>query len=209
MIPPEKLTLFILSSLALLVVPGPAVLYIVTRSLSQGRVAGVVSMLGVNSGALIHTIAAALGLSAILVSSALAFNIVKFAGAAYLIYLGIRQFFTKGALENIELKRDSLSKIYTQGVIVSVLNPKLALFFFAFLPQFIDPTRGNPALQMLGLGLLFVVLAACSDGLYAMLSSQLGRWLQKNPRFAQRQKYVTGSVYMGLGVTAALTGNHK
>jgi threonine/homoserine/homoserine lactone efflux protein len=209
MIPPEKLTLFILSSLALLVVPGPAVLYIVTRSLSQGRVAGVVSMLGVNSGALVHTIAAALGLSAILVSSALAFNIVKFAGAAYLIYLGIRQFFTKGALENIELKRDSLSKIYTQGVIVSVLNPKLALFFFAFLPQFIDPTRGSAALQMLGLGLLFVVLAACSDGLYAMLSSQLGRWLQRNPRFAQRQKYVTGSVYMGLGVTAALTGNHE
>jgi threonine/homoserine/homoserine lactone efflux protein len=209
MIPPEKLTLFILSSLALLVVPGPAVLYIVTRSLSQGRMAGVASMLGVNSGALVHTFAAALGLSAILVSSALAFNIVKFAGAAYLIYLGIRQFFTKGALENIELKRDSLSRIYTQGVIVSVLNPKLALFFFAFLPQFIDPTRGNPALQMLGLGLLFVVLAAISDGLYAMLSSQLGRWLQRNPRFAQRQKYVTGSVYMGLGVTAALTGNHK
>jgi threonine/homoserine/homoserine lactone efflux protein len=209
MIPPEKLTLFILSSLALLVVPGPAVLYIVTRSLSQGRMAGVVSMLGVNSGALVHTFAAALGLSAILVSSALAFNIVKFAGAAYLIYLGIRQFFTKGAFENIELKQDSLLKIYTQGVIVSVLNPKLALFFFAFLPQFIDTTRGNPALQMLGLGLLFVVLAAISDGLYAMLSSQLGRWLKRNPRFAQRQKYVTGSVYMGLGVTAALTGNHK
>jgi threonine/homoserine/homoserine lactone efflux protein len=209
MIPPEKLALFVASSLALLVVPGPAVLYIVTRSLSQGRAAGLVSMLGVNSGALLHTVAAALGLSAILVSSALAFSVVKYAGAAYLIYLGIRQFFTKGALENIELKQDSLSRIFTQGIVVSVLNPKLALFFFAFLPQFVDPTRGNVALQMLGLGLLFVALAACSDGLYAMLSSSLGRWLQKNPRFASRQKYVTGSVYVGLGVTAALTGNQK
>jgi threonine/homoserine/homoserine lactone efflux protein len=209
MIPPEKLALFIASSLALLVVPGPAVLYIVTRSLSQGRAAGLVSMLGVNSGALLHTVAAALGLSAILVSSALAFSVVKYAGAAYLIYLGVRQFFTKGAFENIELKQDSLSRIFTQGVVVSVLNPKLALFFFAFLPQFVDPSRGNVALQMLGLGLLFVALAACSDGVYAMLSSSLGRWLQKNPRFASRQKYVTGSVYVGLGVTAALTGNHK
>jgi threonine/homoserine/homoserine lactone efflux protein len=184
-------------------------LYIVTRSLSQGRAAGLVSMLGVNSGALLHTVAAALGLSAILVSSALAFSVVKYAGAAYLIYLGVRQFFTKGAFENIELKQDSLSRIFTQGVVVSVLNPKLALFFFAFLPQFVDPSRGNVALQMLGLGLLFVALAACSDGVYAMLSSSLGRWLQKNPRFASRQKYVTGSVYVGLGVTAALTGNHK
>ncbi len=208
MIPPEKLALFIAASLALLVVPGPAVLYIVTRSLSQGRAAGLVSMLGVNSGALLHTFAAALGLSAILVSSALAFTVVKFVGAGYLIYLGVRQFFTKGAFEQIELKRDSLLKIFSQGILVSVLNPKLALFFFAFLPQFVDPARGSVAGQMLTLGLLFVSLAACSDGLYAMLSSSLGRWLQRNPRFASRQKYVTGSVYMGLGVTAALTGNH-
>jgi threonine/homoserine/homoserine lactone efflux protein len=209
MIPPEKLSLFIISSLALLVVPGPAVLYIVTRSLSQGRAAGLVSMLGVNSGALLHTFAAALGLSAILVSSALAFSVVKYAGAAYLIYLGVRQFFTKGALENIQLKQDSLPKIFTQGVVVSVLNPKLALFFFAFLPQFVDLKHGNPGLQMLGLGLLFVALAACSDGMYALLSGTLGRWLQRNPRFASRQKYVTGSVYVGLGVTAAVTGNHQ
>jgi threonine/homoserine/homoserine lactone efflux protein len=208
MIPPEKLALFIAASLALLVVPGPAVLYIVTRSLSQGRAAGLVSMLGVNSGALLHTFAAALGLSAILVSSALAFSVVKFVGAGYLIYLGVRQFFTKGAFEQIELRQDSLLKIFTQGILVSVLNPKLALFFFAFLPQFVDPSRGSVAGQMLTLGLLFVLLAACSDGLYAMLSSSLGRWLQRNPRFASRQKYVTGSVYMGLGVTAALTGNH-
>jgi threonine/homoserine/homoserine lactone efflux protein len=206
MIPTDKLALFIFSSLALLVVPGPAVLYIVTRSLSQGRTAGVVSALGVNSGALVHTFAAALGLSAILVSSSVAFNVVKYVGAAYLIYLGIRQFFQKGVLEDIQIKHDSLQKIYWQGLLVSIFNPKLALFFFAFLPQFIDPTRGNAMVQMLGLGLLFVFLAACSDGVYALLSSQLGRFLAKNSHFAKRQKYLTGSVYVGLGVTAGLTG---
>jgi threonine/homoserine/homoserine lactone efflux protein len=210
MIPADKLALFVLSSVALLLVPGPAVLYIVTRSLSQGRAAGLASMAGVNAGALTHTFAAALGLSAILISSAVAFTAVKFLGAAYLIYLGIRQFFTKGAFENIELKQDSLSRIFVQGYLVSIFNPKLALFFFAFLPQFVDVHRGSVTLQMLILGLIFVSLAAISDGTYAMLSSSLGRWLKRNPRFAARQKYVTGSVYVGLGLTAALTGSsHK
>jgi threonine/homoserine/homoserine lactone efflux protein len=210
MIPPDKLALFIFSSLALLLVPGPAVLYIVTRSLSQGRAAGLASMAGVNAGALTHTLAAALGLSAILISSAVAFTAVKFLGAAYLIYLGIRQFFTKGAFENIELKQDNLSRIFVQGYLVSIFNPKLALFFFAFLPQFVDVHRGSVTLQMFFLGLIFVSLAAISDGMYALLSSSLGRWLKRNPRFAARQKYVTGSVYVGLGLTAALTGSsHK
>ena len=210
MIPPEKLILFIVSSIALLVVPGPAVLYIVTRSLSQGRAAGLASMAGVNAGALTHTLAATLGLSAILVSSALAFGIVKYAGAAYLIYLGVRQFFTKGALEDLKFGHESLWRIFSQGYLVSIFNPKLALFFFAFLPQFVDPFRGSPTLQMLSLGLLFVALAAVSDGLYALLSSTMFAWLKRNPRFASQQKYVTGSVYVGLGVTAALTGSgHK
>jgi threonine/homoserine/homoserine lactone efflux protein len=210
MIPPEKLILFIVSSLALLVVPGPAVLYIVTRSLSQGRTAGLASMAGVNAGALTHTLAAALGLSAILVSSALAFSVVKYAGAAYLIYLGVRQFFTKGALEDVQYGHESLWRIFSQGYLVSIFNPKLALFFFAFLPQFVDASRGSPTLQMLTLGLLFVALAAISDGLYALLSSNMFAWLKRNPRFASRQKYVTGSVYVGLGLTAAMTGsNHK
>jgi threonine/homoserine/homoserine lactone efflux protein len=210
MIPPEKLILFIVSSLALLIVPGPAVLYIVTRSLSQGRTAGLASMAGVNAGALTHTLAAALGLSAILVSSTLAFSVVKYAGAAYLIYLGVRQFFTKGALEDVQYGHESLWRIFSQGYLVSIFNPKLALFFFAFLPQFVDASRGSPTLQMLTLGLLFVVLAAISDGLYALLSSNMFAWLKRNPRFASRQKYVTGSVYVGLGLTAAMTGsNHK
>ncbi len=211
MFPPEKLALFIVSSIALLVVPGPAVLYIVTRSLSQGRGAGLASMAGVNAGALTHTLAAALGLSAILVSSALAFSVVKYVGAAYLVFIGVQQFLSKkGALENIELKRDSLQRIFTQGYIVSLFNPKLALFFFAFLPQFVDAKHGSVTAQMLVLGLTFVTLAAISDGTYAMLSSSLGRWLNRNPKLASRQKYVTGSVYVGLGLTAALTGSsHK
>ena len=167
-------------------------------------------MAGVNAGALTHTLAAALGLSAILVSSALAFSVVKYAGAAYLIYLGVRQFFTKGALEDVQYGHESLWRIFSQGYLVSIFNPKLALFFFAFLPQFVDASRGSPTLQMLTLGLLFVALAAISDGLYALLSSNMFAWLKRNPRFASRQKYVTGSVYVGLGLTAAMTGsNHK
>ena len=201
---------FAAASLLLLLIPGPAVLYIVTRSLSQGRTAGLASMAGVNAGALTHTLAAALGLSAILVSSALAFSVVKYAGAAYLIYLGVRQFFTKGALEDVQYGHESLWRIFSQGYLVSIFNPKLALFFFAFLPQFVDASRGSPTLQMLTLGLLFVALAAISDGLYALLSSNMFAWLKRNPRFASRQKYVTGSVYVGLGLTAAMTGsNHK
>jgi threonine/homoserine/homoserine lactone efflux protein len=109
----------------------------------------------------------------------------------------------------VEVKQDSLGRIFTQGYVVSIFNPKLALFFFAFLPQFVDPTHGAVTVQMLFLGLTFVVLAALSDGAWALLSSSLGRWLKRNPRFASRQKYVSGSVYVGLGVTAALTGNHK
>jgi threonine/homoserine/homoserine lactone efflux protein len=210
MIPPDKLVLFIASSLALLVIPGPAVLYIVTRSISQGRAAGVTSMLGVNAGALTHTLFAALGLSAILVSSTLAFNTVKYAGAAYLIYLGIRQIIKKNETTMLELKQDKLSKIFVQGYLVSIFNPKLALFFFAFLPQFVTPNQGSVTLQIIVLGLLFVTLAAISDGTYALLASSMSHFFKRNQTFASRQKYVTGSVYIGLGITAALTGSrHK
>lgn len=137
MFDPTKLYLFIIASLALLLVPGPAVLYIIGRSVSQGRPAGVASVLGIEVASLVHVTAAALGLSAILLSSALAFNVVKYLGAAYLIYLGIRTLLSKDkAPEEAAAKPDSLRRIFTQGVVVNLLNPKTALFFFAFLPQF-------------------------------------------------------------------------
>jgi threonine/homoserine/homoserine lactone efflux protein len=210
MIPLEQLTLFFLGSLIIIVIPGPAVLYIVTRSISQGRAAGVVSVVGINLAAFTYTVAAAFGLTAILMTSVVAFNIVKYAGAAYLIYLGIKQIISKTKLEHVEVEKASLLKIFGQGYIVNLLNPKMAFFTFAFLPQFVDPNHGNTIVQILLLGGLFAVMAMLSDGAYALLASWLRPWLQRNTQFLRKQKYVTGSVYIGLGVTAALTGQrHK
>jgi threonine/homoserine/homoserine lactone efflux protein len=208
LISPEKLPLFILASLGILLVPGPSVIYIVTRSISQGRAAGIASVLGINLAALTYAVAAALGLTAILLASALAFSVVKWAGAAYLIYLGVRAFLSKSPLETMQLRRDSLPRVFAQGYMVNLLNPKMAFFTFAFLPQFVDPAHGQVALQILALGGLFALMAIFSDGSYALLASSLGRWLGRNPRFIGRQKYVTGSIYIGLGVTSALTGSH-
>jgi threonine/homoserine/homoserine lactone efflux protein len=205
-----NLPLFIPAALVLLLTPGPVVLYIITRSIDQGRRAGLVSVLGSELGNLFHAFAAAFGLSAILLSSALAFDVVKYAGAAYLIYLGIRKLRSSEQVKDESLKPDSLRRIFLQGIMVAILNPKTALFFFAFLPQFVDTTKGNIGPQLLFLGIIFVSMAIISDGLYALLAGYAGRWLKGNRRFLQVQKYVTGTVYLGLGVTAALaTGSKK
>src|SRR5215813_3782984 len=143
MIDLSRFPLFVLASLSLLLIPGPAVLYIVTRSIDQGRLAGLISVLGIEVGGLFHVAAAALGLSAILLSSALAFDIVKYLGAAYLIYLGVRKLLSPvEETGNADIQRESLSRIYWQGFAVNILNPKTALFFFAFLPQFVSPEKG-------------------------------------------------------------------
>lgn len=149
-----NLLLFIPAALALLLTPGPAVLYIVARSIDQGRKAGLVSVFAIEAGNIFHVLAATLGLSAILLSSALAFDVVKYLGAAYLIYLGIRKLMTREAVEATQtVERKNLGRIFWQGVIVGIFNPKTALFFFAFLPQFVDRSRGAEGLQMLLLGL--------------------------------------------------------
>ena len=200
--------LFGLAALGLLVIPGPAVLYIVTRSIHQGRAAGLVSVLGVATGSLVHVAAAALGLSALLMSSSIAFEAVKLVGAAYLIWLGIR---TLRGRDEEDLPEQAapapLSRAYTQGVVVNVLNPKTALFFLAFLPQFVDPDAGRPAPQMLILGALFVTLGVLSDGTYALVASRLGEWLRGRRTFARNRRYVSGGVYITLGAVAALTGH--
>lgn len=206
------LALFIAAALALLVTPGPAVLYIVTRSIDQGRLAGIVSVLGISTGALIHIAAAALGISALLLSSALAFAVVKYLGAAYLIYLGIRTLLrpNHAAQEAGPPPQRELARIYTQGVLVNALNPKAALFFFAFLPQFVDPALATPVTaQIVLLGGLFVVLGVCSDGMYALLAGSLGHWLRGNLRFLSIQRYVSGSIYIALGIGTALSGGAK
>ncbi len=202
--------LFLVAVFVLLVTPGPAVFYIVARSIDQGRMAGLVSVLGVGVGTFFHVAAAALGLSALLVSSALAFSIVKYLGAAYLIYLGLHKLLAKDepvSLHTIEPQR--LTRIFRQGVVVNVLNPKTALFFFAFLPQFIDPTAGWVAGQVVVLGTIIVIMGIFSDGFYALLAGTLGAWLRSSLTIVRVQRYFAGSVYIALGVLTALSGSQK
>jgi threonine/homoserine/homoserine lactone efflux protein len=204
---PATLPVFVAASMALLITPGPAVLYIIARSVDQGRWAGVVSALGLGLGTIVQVVAAALGVSALLTASALAFRVVKLAGAAYLVYLGIHKLFIeKAELEEIKAETRPLGCIFVQGIVVNVLNPKLALFFFAFLPQFIDPARGAPAAQVMLLGLLFVMLAICSDSLYALFAGTVGGWLRGNLAFRRVQKTFAGVIYLALGAVTAFTG---
>lgn len=206
----STLLLFMVAAGVLLVTPGPAVLYIVARSIDQGRLAGFVSTLGIGVGTLFHVAAAALGVSALLVSSALAFNIVKYLGAAYLIYLGVRTLLTRQEPTQPQaFVHKKLSHVFYQGVVVNLLNPKTALFFFAFLPQFANVERGNVALQILFLGTVLVVMGIFSDGLYALLAGTAGNWLRGNLGFLRAQRYFSGGVFIALGLTAALSGSGK
>jgi threonine/homoserine/homoserine lactone efflux protein len=196
----HSLGLFSLAALALFLVPGPAVLYIVAQSAQHGRLAGVVSVVGVHLGTLVHVAAATIGLSALIVSSAVAFSLVKFGGAVYLVYLGIRRLLTREPAQLLPVRDAPLRGLFTQGVVVNVLNPKTALFFLAFLPQFVDPHR-TVWTQVLVFGFTFVFLGFLSDGLYALVAGTLARWLRERRRLL---RYASGSVFVGLGVTAAL-----
>jgi len=202
--------LFIVAALVLLVVPGPSVLYIVARSIEGGRTAGLVSVLGVQTGAMVHIAFAAVGLSAILASSALAFSVIKWLGAVYLVWLGLRRIFGRDEEEgDVAVEPAPLSRVFSQGVIVNILNPKTALFFLAFLPQFVDPARGAAWTQILLLGATFVILALCSDGLYALLSGTAGGWLRrrmKGATFRRGQRFVSGGILIALGAVAAVSG---
>ena len=206
----SQLYLFLGATLALLLVPGPAVLYITARSANQGRLAGLISVLAIETANFLQAVAATLGLSAILLSSALAFDVVKYLGAAYLIYLGIRKLLIREEeTENGDVKPESLSRIYWQGFMINLLNPKTALFYFAFLPQFVDPAKGNVTAQTLFLGAIFVGMAFITDSMYALLASSLAERLRGNRHYRTGQRYFVGLVYVGLGITTALTGSKK
>jgi threonine/homoserine/homoserine lactone efflux protein len=207
---PSRLALFVAAALVLLAVPGPAVLYIVTQSITHGRRAGVVSCAGVFTGTLVHVGAATIGLSALLASSATAFDVLKYAGAAYLIYVGVRRLAGRERELTPEMGATrSHASLYRQGVVVNVLNPKTALFFLAFLPQFVDPSRGSAALQILFLGLLFATLGFCSDGAYALVAGTFGEWLRRSRGYLRVQRYVSGTIFIGLGAVAALSAPVK
>lgn len=203
----SSLTVFILAALALLLVPGPAVLYIVARSVDQGRTAGLVSVIGVGLGSMVHVVAAALGLSAILVQSAGAFRTVKYLGAVYLIYLGILRLLGRGdAIVQANGSNRTLRRIFFQGIWVNILNPKTALFFFAFLPQFVNVAAGSVGLQILFLGTLLVAMGIVTDGAYAVAAGSLGEWLKKRPRVVTAQRWFAGGVFISLGLATALSG---
>ena len=206
----SQLYFFLGASLALLLVPGPAVLYITARSANQGRLAGLVSVLAIETANFLQAVAATLGLSAILLSSALAFDVVKYLGAAYLIYLGVRKLLIREEeTANGDIKPESLSRIYWQGFVINMLNPKTALFYFAFLPQFVDPAKGNVTVQTLLLGAIFVGMAFVTDSLYALLASSLADRLRGNLHYQKGQRYFAGIVYVGLGITTAFPGSKK
>src|SRR5215216_229375 len=205
--------LFVAAALVLLIVPGPSVLYIVARSIEGGRTAGLVSVLGVQTGAILHIAFATLGLSAILASSAVAFSVVKWLGAAYLVWLGLKRIFGRDDEKgDVAVEPKQLSRVFSQGVIVNTLNPKTALFFLAFLPQFVDPARGAAWTQIMLLGAIFVILALCTDGLYALLSGTASGWLRRKTEsaaFRRGQRFVSGGVLIALGAVAAASGSGK
>ena len=202
----STLLLFAAAALALAVVPGPAVLYIVAQSVDQGRAAGFVSALGISVGGLVHVLAATIGLSSLLASSATAFTIVKYAGAVYLIGLGIHRLLTREVLED-EIARPprTRGRLFANGVVVNVLNPKTALFFLAFLPQFVEPGHGAASMQILMLGLLFVLIALCSDCTWALAAGTLGGWLRRSRWYLGVKRWFTGIVFIALGASAAKT----
>jgi threonine/homoserine/homoserine lactone efflux protein len=206
----SRFVVFVAAALVLLVTPGPAVLYIVARSIDQGRRAGLMSVLGVALGSMFHVTAAALGLSALLASSAVAFQSVKYVGAAYLIFLGVRKLLQPAKAAAASASRPlSGYRIFCQGVLVNILNPKTALFFFAFLPQFVNVSRGRVAQQVLFLGATFVLLGLSSDGMWALLAGAVGNRLKPSASLVRTQRYFAGSVYIGLGLATAFSGSRK
>jgi threonine/homoserine/homoserine lactone efflux protein len=205
-----SLLAFTAAALVVLLIPGPGVLYVVARSLSQGQRAGLTSVLGLSAGAFVHVVAATVGLSAILLASATAFGVVKMLGAAYLIYLGIRVLVARPASRAAEVvTARSLRRVFTDGVVVSVLNPKIAVFFLAFLPHFADPSRGSVPRQIFVLGALYCLLSLCTDGAYALLASRLRNWFQGPLVRGPISRYASGAVYVGLGVSTALVDPHS
>ena len=193
--------LFAVASIALLLIPGPAVLYVVTQSADQGRSAGLASVAGIHIGTFVHIVAAAAGISAVILASAVAFSVVKFAGAAYPLFLGVRKLMERPPAQENEPRRAPLRHVFVRGTVVNILNPKTALFVLAFLPQFVDADRGAVWSQIVVLGLVFVALGLVSDSTYALLGDAVGSLLR---RHATAMRRISGSIYIGLGAVAAL-----
>ena len=206
MLVPGDFLLFLIAALVLLITPGPAVFYIVARSVQQGSWAGIVSAAGVATGGFIHVVAGTVGLSALVLSSPIAFATVKYLGALYLIYLGFRAFFKENRVGdlNLRLKSIQLGRVYRDGLVVNLFNPKTILFFIAFLPQFVDSTGGNPGMQFLLLGTIMVSMGLVTDSIYAAVAGKASQWLRKNTSRLSYQQWFAGTVYLVLGIFTLL-----
>lgn len=201
----NSLLVFIGAGLLLNITPGPDVLYIVGRSISQGRVAGLVSVLGISTGCLFHVASAALGLSALMLALPLAYDVVRYAGAAYLVWLGLRAMVSKSSpLQARRVDPERLGHVFRQGVLTNMLNPKVALFFLAFLPQFTDRARGPVPLQVALLGLIFIGNGTLVCVAYALVASWLGEWLRTRYDVATWLNRAMGALFVGLGLRLAL-----
>jgi len=203
----EHFWVFALAALLLNLTPGNDMLYVAARSTSQGIKAGIISSLGIMAGCMVHILAAVIGLSAIIAQSALAFNIIKYVGAAYLVYLGIRSIISQKKTFEVKnkMQQQSYTRIFWQGVLTNVLNPKVALFFLAFLPQFINVESKHTALQILFLGTWFNVGGTLVNIVVAILFGKIGTWLSQSPRFIQWQERITGAMLIALGIKVALS----
>ena len=203
----EHFWVFALAALLLNLTPGNDMLYVAARSTSQGIKAGIISSLGIMAGCMVHILAAVIGLSAIIAQSALAFNIIKYVGAAYLVYLGIRSIISRKKTFDVKnkMQQQSYTRIFWQGVLTNVLNPKVALFFLAFLPQFINVESKHTALQILFLGTWFNVGGTLVNIIVAILFGKIGTWLSQSPRFIQWQERITGAMLIALGIKVALS----
>jgi len=204
----QHIFLFIVSGILLNIIPGPDTLYILGRSISQGRKAGALSVLGISSGCLVHTFAAAFGLSAVLAASASAFLVVKFAGAAYLTYLGIRLLLHRATAIDSPISKFSAQNswvIYRQAVLTNVLNPKVALFFLSFLPQFVDPSSNIKVIAFLFLGAIFIFNGTIWCLIVALFAAAMSQKLRKNSSVSSIIKRATGALFVGLGLRLAVS----
>jgi threonine/homoserine/homoserine lactone efflux protein len=207
---PTTYGLFIVTALALLAIPGPAVLYVVSRSIDQGRSAGIASVAGITTGTVVHVTLAAVGLSSLVLASKVAFDGVRYAGAVYLILLGLRRLITRRADDGVETAAPRTRRdLYTQGIVVNLTNPKTIVFIFAFIPQFVDVNAGHVWLQIIALGVTFATLGFLSDSCYAFVAGSIADRLRGTPVIARIERWFGGTVLIGLGVAAALVAPHR
>lgn len=203
----SALVLFLVATVTLNLTPGPDMLYVVANSVGGGRKAGVISALGIGAGTVVHTFAAALGLSALLMSSAVLYDVFRYVGAAYLIYMGVRFLGSKSTFaRSVQQSQVPLFSTFRRGVATNVLNPKVAIFFLAFLPQFVDPARGSAIWQFILLGTIFNTSGTMVNTIVALVSGRLGNWIGSRPALSRAQQWFTGSVFMALGARIALAG---